>query len=77
MKVEEIKEGMKVVCKEPHYNDVLYWARPEMDKAIGKPMTVIMSPTDGTVYCEFETDYPEDDGRWCFMPDWLEPIKES
>lgn len=69
----EIKPGMKVVCKEAHYNEELFWAKPEMDEAVGKSMTVIMVCNDGLVYCEFETTLKYDDGRWCFMSEWLEP----
>ena len=73
----EIKPGMKVVCKEVHYNDGLYWAIPEMDEAVGKPMTVITVCKDGLVYCEFETSIAHDDGRWCFLPDWLVLYEEG
>lgn len=69
----KIEVGMKVVCKETHYNEGLYWARLEMDEAIGKPMIVIMICKDGLVYCGFETTLKYDDGNWCFMSEWLEP----
>lgn len=70
----EIEEGMKVVCKEAHHeNKKLFWAIPEMDEAVGKPMTVIMVNRNWMVYCKFETTLEYDDGRWCFLPEWLEP----
>lgn len=74
---KDIKVGMKVVCKEAHYNEELRWRRPEMDEAIGKPMTVIMIYKDGLVYCGFETSLKYDDGNWCFMSEWLEPWTEE
>lgn len=73
----EIEVGMKVVCKEAHYNEGLYWAIPEMDEAVGKPMTVIEVCNGGLIYCEFDTSIAHDDGRWCFMPEWLEPYEEG
>lgn len=71
----EIKVGMMVVCKEAHHHEKLYWAIPEMDEAIGKPMTVIKVCKDGLIYCEFDTSIAHDDGRWCFEADRLEPWK--
>ena len=74
----EIKAGMKVICKEAHHeNKELYWAIPEMDEAVGKPMTVVMVDRTGLVYCKFETTLKYDDGRWCFIPDWLELYEEG
>lgn len=79
MKVEEIKEGMKVVCKEPHYNDRLLWVVPEMDVAVGKPMVVLDVDADAEaeVVCFFDTEYSDDDGIWGFLADWLEPYDEG
>lgn len=76
MNRNEIKVGMKVVCKETHYNDKLRWAFPYMDEAIGKPMTVISANNDGVIYCEFDTSIAQDDGRWAFLSEWVEPYKE-
>lgn len=77
MERTKIEVGMKVVCKETHYNEGLNWAIPEMDEAIGKPMTVLQVCKDGDkeglIYCEFDTSIANDDGRWCFMSEWLEP----
>ncbi len=77
MKVEEIKVGMVVVCKEPHYNDRIYWARPEMDAAVGKPMKVLCVDEDARseIVCQYDTDCQDDDGIWGFLADWLEPWK--
>jgi hypothetical protein len=73
MKLDEIAVGMKVVCRKSHAdNRELYWAVPEMDKAVGKPMTV-QSVDNELVVCEFVTPLKYDDGRWCFLPEWLEP----
>ena len=73
----KIKVGMKVVCKKPHYNEELYWAFPYMDEAIGKPMTVIKIYNDKVIYCEFNTSIAQDDGRWAFLSEWLEPWTEE
>lgn len=69
----EIKPGMMVVCKEAHKGCDIYWASPYMDEAIGKPMTVKQVDDDDTIFCQFDTDYPMDDGCWFFKADWLEP----
>lgn len=78
MERTKIEVGMKVTCKEPHYNEGLYWAIPEMDEAIGKPMTVKQVDDDDTIFCQFDTNYyPMDDGCWFFKADWLEPYEEG
>jgi hypothetical protein len=28
------------------------------------------------IYCEFDTSIAQDDGRWAFLSEWLEPYKE-
>lgn len=72
----EIKVGMTVVCKEAHHSDGVYWAIPYMDEAVGKPMTVMdVSDDMNMIFCQFDTDYPMDDGCWFFEADWLEPWK--
>ena len=67
----ELKPGMVVVCKEAHHSGGAYWAIPYMDEAIGKPMTV-KQVSDDMIFCQFDTDYPMDDGCWFFKADWLE-----
>ena len=77
MKLDEIEVGMTVVCKESHAgNKEHYWASPEMDIAVGKPMTVEYVEYN-LVCCEFDTPFRYDDGRWCFLPEWLEPWEEE
>ena len=78
MKLNEIAVGMIVVCKKSHAGDhEHYWVTPEMDVAVGKPMTVINLFNDGLVCCESDQRVKFDDGRWCYLPKWLEPWQKE
>lgn len=81
MKIEDIKEGMTVVCREKHTEGRLFWDEEEMDNLVGRPLIAFCVEKDAwtEVLAYSAEDYPDfdpdKDEFYGFLAEWLEPWK--